>query len=384
MADRAGIDAAGLLDGLDDEHARDERVALVSELLDGGFTLDQLREAARRNRLALLPIDRVLDPADVTLTAIDVAERSGMPLEFLRRLWRSLGLAEAEDTDLAYTEADLEAASTLAPFLAAGLDEDTLLVVGQVLGNGMARLAETLREIVGEALLQVGDSERAVGLRFAQAAENLVPLLNPLLGYVLSVHLKEQVKTDVVMQAELATGHVENGRPIAVCFADLVGFTRLGERVPPGELSAAGRRLTALAVDVARHPVRLVKMIGDAAMLVAPEPEALLTAALELVERAEADPDLMPLRVGVASGDAIVHCGDWLGAPVNLASRVTDVARPGSVLATRAVRDATRPSFAWSFAGARRFKGVRDEVPLYRVRPPDGSTARQRVHSTRS
>jgi adenylate cyclase len=369
MTDPAMIEAAGLLEGVEGERARRERIELVTELLDGGFTLEQVREAARENRLALLPIDLVLHPADVTLTAVDVAERSGMPLDFLRRLWRSLGLAEAEDTDLAYTDADLAAASTLAPFLAAGLDEDTLLVVAQVLGNGMSRLAETLREIVGEALMQAGDTERAVGLRYAQAAENLVPLLNPLLGYVLSVHLKDQVKTDVVMQTELSTGRVENGRPIAVCFADLVGFTSLGERVPPGELSAAGRRLTALAVDVARHPVRLVKMIGDAAMLVAPEPEQLLHAALELVERAEADPDLMPLRVGMASGEAIVHCGDWLGAPVNLASRVTDIARPASVLATRAVRDAAGPQFSWSFAGARRVKGVRREVRLYRARP---------------
>jgi adenylate cyclase len=179
-----------------------------------------------------------------------------------------------------------------------------------------------------------------------------------------------------VMQVELTTGHVENGRPIAVCFADLVGFTSLGERVPPGELSAAGRRLTALAVDVARYPVRLVKMIGDAAMLVAPEPEPLLHAALELVELAESDADLMPLRVGMASGDAIVHCGDWLGAPVNLASRITDVARPGSVLATRGVRDAARESFAWSSTGPRRFKGVRDEVRLYRARPAGSSRNR--------
>jgi adenylate cyclase len=232
----------------------------------------------------------------------------------------------------------------------------------------MARLAETLREVVGDALLQADDSEQALGLRYAQAAEHLVPLLNPLLAYVLSVHLREQVKSDVVLQTELTTGRVAGARPITVCFADLVGFTKLGERVPPDELSAAGRRLTALAVEAARPPVRLVKMIGDAAMLVSPEPEPLLHAALELVDAAEASPDVTPLRVGVATGDAIVHCGDWLGAPVNLASRVTDAARPGSVLATSAVRKSAEAGFAWSYAGRRRFKGVRDEVSLYRVR----------------
>ena len=74
------------------------------------------------------------------------------------------------------------------------------------------------------------------------------------------------------------------------------------------------------------------------------------------------------LRAGIASGQAIPQSGDWYGAPVNLASRVTDLARPGSVLATKPVRDAAEDSFAWSYAGARHLKGVKGDVPLYRVR----------------
>jgi adenylate cyclase len=373
MSRRAEIEAAGILDGLDDERARRDRAELAEQLLDGGFSLDEVREAARGDRLALLPVDRALNPPDIELTSVEVAERSGVPLEFLTRMWRALGLAETDDDEVAYSKTDLEAAAALAPFLAAGLGEEPLVLIGEVLGQGMWRLADTLREIVGEALLEAGDSEAAVSLRYTQAAEHLVPLLNPLLGYVLNVHLKEQVRTAVVLQSELTSGRGVEARPITVCFADLVGFTRLGERVPPGELSAAGRRLTSMAVEAARPPVRLVKMIGDAAMMVSPEPEALLDAAMSLVEQSEREGESMPaLRVGVASGDAIVHCGDWLGAPVNLASRVTDVARPGSVLVTRDVRDAARPGFAWSSAGARRFKGIRDEVRLYRARrvPP--------------
>ena len=113
--------------------------------------------------------------------------------------------------------------------------------------------------------------------------------------------------------------------------------------------------------------MRLVKMIGDAAMLVSPEPEPLIRAGLALAAN---ETDLPPLRVGVASGVAILHCGDWLGAPVNLARRVTGVARPGTVLATRAVRDAAAGEFHWSRAGTRRLKGIREPVPLYRVREP--------------
>jgi adenylate cyclase len=158
-----------------------------------------------------------------------------------------------------------------------------------------------------------------------------------------------------------------------VCFADLVGFTRLGDRVAPAELGGAARRLTDMAVEAARPPVRLVKMIGDAALLVAPEPAPLVEAALALAADAERAGDAMPsLRVGVAHGMAVADGGDWYGAPLNLASRVSDVARPGSVLATSEVRDALAsspaPAFAWSFAGRRRLRGVRAEVSLYRVR----------------
>jgi adenylate cyclase len=174
----------------------------------------------------------------------------------------------------------------------------------------------------------------------------------------------------VVTQAELDTGRFAMGREMTICFADLVGFTRLGERVDLVDLGSAGRRLTDLATEAARPPVRLVKMIGDAAMFVSPDTEPLVEAALELAAEVERHGDTMPpVRVGMARGQAISDAGDWFGAPVNLASRITSVARPASVLASAEVRDAAPDSFAWSAAGRRRFKGVRSDVSLYRVRP---------------
>jgi adenylate cyclase len=72
--------------------------------------------------------------------------------------------------------------------------------------------------------------------------------------------------------------------------------------------------------------------------------------------------------VGVASGEAVAHSGDWYGPPINLASRIAAISRPDSVLATKRVRDRTLDSFDWSNAGRRRFKGVRGEVRLFRAR----------------
>ena len=124
-----------------------------------------------------------------------------------------------------------------------------------------------------------------------------------------------------------------------------------------------------MAADVVRSPVRLVKTIGDAAMLVSSDSSPLLDAALELVDLANDEgQDFPQLRSGISRGDAVERLGDWYGRPVNVASRVTAIARPGSVLATAAVHDSATDEFAWSRAGRRRLKGVRDPVPLYRAR----------------
>ena len=127
--------------------------------------------------------------------------------------------------------------------------------------------------------------------------------------------------------------------------------------------------------SLTQPPVRLVKTIGDAAMLASPEPKALLDATLTLIDAADAEGEEFPqLRAGAALGQALPRAGDWYGRPVNLASRITDVARPGSLLVdrelhNRVVADESAPdAYRWSFAGERRMKGVRGPVPLFRAR----------------
>jgi adenylate cyclase len=124
--------------------------------------------------------------------------------------------------------------------------------------------------------------------------------------------------------------------------------------------------------------VRLVKTIGDAAMLVSPEPAALVDAALTLVEAAEGEgEDFPPLHAGIALGPVVSRGGDFYGRSVNLASRIAAIAWPGSVLCDNAVHDAAEEAFRWSFAGERRVKGVKRPVRLWRARrpsPEDGAT----------
>jgi adenylate cyclase len=91
---------------------------------------------------------------------------------------------------------------------------------------------------------------------------------------------------------------------------------------------------------------------------------------LTLVEATEADEALPQLRAGLSYGPAVSRAGDWFGSPVNLASRVTSVSRPGAVLVSEAAREriGENSSFRWSFAGARHLKGIQDDVKLFRAR----------------
>jgi len=337
-------------------------------LHDSGVPLDELKSAAAEERLTLLPVEQVLR-GDDKYSARELAEKTGLSLEVLERQWQALGLPVADDDAKAYGDDDLKGAELLKQFIDAGLPEDGIRQVARVMGEGMRRIADASMELVGRSLVQPGDTERDAGLRYAAVAEQLVPVMGPELQYVWRVHLRELVRNDVVSRASLAAGRIEGTETVTVCFADLVGFTKLGEELAPDDLSRVADRLTELASNVAQQPVRLVKTIGDAAMLVGRDAEAVVDTALELVRRAdEAGDEFPPLRSGIAHGVALERAGDWYGSPVNTASRVTGVARPGSVLCTDDARRAAGDAFRWSPAGRRRLKGVGEPVRLFRAR----------------
>jgi adenylate cyclase len=370
MADVPDFAAEGLLDGLDEEREREARVQLLEQLHDDGVSLDELRQAVAEDRLALLPVERVFSGED-RYTLEDLARESGLDVEFLERERRAMGLSVPDRDVRAFGEDDIEAARGTAAFAAAGIPEEQAIEVVRVVGASMARVAAAMRATTGEALARPGDTERDLGLRIAEFAQFASENWGRWLAYVLQQHMLEQLRGDVITQTELASGRIIPGaREVGIAFADLVGFTRLGERRPADELGAVAERLAEMSAAVADPPVRLVKTIGDAAMLASPEPEPLLDATLSLVAAAEAEGDDFPqLRAGVALGPALPRQGDWYGHTVNVASRVTGVARADSVLATEPVHDALAESYRWSFAGERRLKNIKEPVKLYRARP---------------
>jgi adenylate cyclase len=366
------FEAEGLLEGIDDPDEREARLELLRQLEADGCTRDELKRAVADGRLALLPVERVLTGGGRRYTSDEVAELAGLDGEFLDQVWRALGLALSEPGEPDFGEYELEGARQVKRFLDAGMSREGILEISRVMGSSMATLAASIGDVFGEAFIEAGDTERDVAVRYAEASRELVPMLGPTLENVLRIHQREFVRQAAVFAEERATGRLVDSLPITVCFADLVGFTKLGERIPPGELGAVAGKLTDIAGDLAAPPVRLVKTLGDGVMLVSRETDRLIATALEVVETADSQGEGFPqLRAGVAHGEALSRAGDWYGRPVNLASRITGFARPGSVVAEKEAREAAGDHYRWSFAGKRRLKGIRGDVQLYRVRAPE-------------
>jgi adenylate cyclase len=371
-----GIDfaAEGLLDGLEGDD-RATRLELLEQLSADGISLDELRAATRDGRLLFVGAERMISGIPRYSTR-QVSERAGVSPEFVMALRRANGLPVPDIDAVVCSEADIDGALLARRFLEAGVSEEQQLAVVRVLGRGLAQAAEVMRATVLEIALEPGASEAQLARRIAAQVEGFMPMIGPMLEQMARLHLRHMVRTEAISAAERADGMLPGAREVTVAFADLVGFTRLGEEVDAGELGRVAQRLVGLTVEHLRGQVRLVKTIGDAAMLVSPDAPTLLEVALDLVDAADAEgKDFPQLRIGVASGAALSRAGDWYGRPVNIASRITTIARPGSVLATRAVRDASGNGYRWSSAGARSLKGVDEPVRLYRVRRTRGEDA---------
>jgi adenylate cyclase len=356
-------DAEGLLEG--DDEARAARRKLLDKLHAEGVPLDDLRRAVAEQRLALLPVDRLLS-SEARYTAREIAERTGLELEWFQNQRQVLGLAVPGPDERVYGDADLESAKLGSQYRDVGLPDEDALEAQRVLGRGMARYAEAVRNLIGQTFLEGGTDEAELATRLEAVTKVLMPLAGPWLEYVFSLHMLEALRQEVVTAEQLATGRLDSDRSCAVAFADIVGFTELGETIPSDELGSVAGRLSRLAAEVVEPPVKVVKEIGDAVMLVAPEPAVLVEATLRLVEGG--DEGFPAIRAGVAYGPAVNRWGDWYGSTVNVASRLTERARPASVLTTEAVRDAVGDGFEWSYAGEKKLKGLSSPLKAYRAR----------------
>jgi adenylate cyclase len=270
------------------------------------------------------------------------------------------------------SDEDVEAARLLAGMIEAGLPADGLIEAARISGQWLPTLAQAVVRMVGESFLRPGDTELDVARRYRAVAEELRPLLGGMLENHLTQHLRQAIRSEVLSQDQVAAGgNAGRAAPVAVGFADLSGFTRMGARVPADEVGRVASRLATLTGQSLVAPARPVKYLGDAVMLMSPDPSALVETMHRLNAAVDAeDGDLPPLHAGAAYGPAVSRAGDWFGHTVNLASRIADVARAGAVLGDAGLREATGGAYVWTRLPRRHLHGLPGRVELYRLRGP--------------
>lgn len=366
MASDADFEAMGLLDGLEDD-ARQERIDLIAWLLDRGFTIDRILGSV--GAPLNLPASQAIGDDGEYVSARDICQANGIDIEFLQRIHCAVGLPRFDDPDAPMLlRVDGEAAAQARMILDLGIGGEDVIAVLRVMKESLGHAAAVMREAALKAILKPGATEIEVAEATEALALRAAPSFGPMMEALLRLELRRNFDTEAVTAAERAAGILPGARQMTVCFADLTGFTQLGEVIPPEDLERVANRLAELANEVSASPVRYVKSIGDAVMLVSSEPVPLVCAMLDLVDAAAAN-DLPRLRTGVATGCAVTRAGDWFGSPVNVASRVTAAAEPGAVLIAESTRDVIgdEGGYHWTSIGARQLKGVSGEVKLFRV-----------------
>ena len=274
-------------------------------------------------------------------TRRQAAERAGIPLELASQLWRALGFASVADDAPAFTDGDVTALGNAAVLVAAGLvDQAALRTVTRMVGQSMSRLAEWQARL----LLELAARQPEIG--GTQLAE-FVARADPVLEQV-QMHVWRRQLADAVQRLLGEPAGDAGSVALTVGFADLAGYTTLSRQLGIDELSAVLEEFETLTADlVAEQHGQVIKTIGDEVLFTVPVPGAAAELASQLQERAAAA-GLPSLRVGLALGPVLARYGDVYGPVVNIASRLTGLARPGTVLVDQELAGALAGDPAWS------------------------------------
>lgn len=297
-------------------------------------------------------------------TIEEVAAEHGVDPAAIVATRRALGLPAQRATPTYGAELD-EHAELLRFALEAGVPIEALVTLDRTIGTAMASIVGATQDMVRDLLGDTPAAER--DLAAAELVQTLLPALDRVLVRTFREHGRQLLAQEAVAQALLDDGAAEpQARTVAVGFADLVGFTALGQREGAAQLARVAGELERLALDALAPGASLVKVLGDGVLLVAEQPAALLATATRLRDAVRGDGKLPELRVGLALGPALPRAGDWYGPAVNLASRLTALAPVGGVVADPTFAAAT-PDAPWTAAGRREVRGLEGPVALQRL-----------------
>lgn len=336
------IAAAGLLD-VDASSVADRRT-LIEYLLELGCTVDEMVDAHRRGRLFALGGDRILRPGARTFTFAQAAEQLGTDEDLVGRLWRALGLPASSLGEGVMSAREVEAFAPVT-VLAELVGPERVVELARGIGAGLARIGEVTqaagRTVSPESATATSSSETETAAFWVTYAP-YVRAVGPVLDVFFAHHF------------ELARDHFERSDSwdlmlrglarLAVGFVDVSGFTTMAESL--GEMDFANLIVSftnTVSDTVAERGGRVIKFVGDAAMIVAPSAVVLAEITEELVRGETLAGQGLSLHAGLAHGELLARDGDYFGSPVNLASRLSALAESGTVMATEGVGHALAP-----------------------------------------
>ncbi|MEP6814490.1 MAG: adenylate/guanylate cyclase domain-containing protein [Marmoricola sp.] len=267
------------------------------------------------------------------LTSDDVARASGFTADDTRRFWRALGFADA-GTQAAFTAADVKALSVIGAIVEEGaIDEEMVLRMTRAVGHTVARLADWEVATLVSRVDQLESGDQATGSRIGSALrliEEIGPSFEELLIYSWRRHLAAAVARAEALGANddaLRTAEVTVG------FADLVGFSAYSNEHTQGEIGETVEVFETRCSDaVAHRRGRVIKTLGDSVLFVCEEPAQAYDVSADIVRQIGGDDALPDVRVGLATGPVVLRLGDVFGPAVNLAARMTAVARRNRVV----------------------------------------------------
>lgn len=275
-------------------------------------------------------LQRAILAQDTDLTSEQVAEVAGIPVADARRLWRALGFPDPGD-EAAFGQADADALASIQGAVEQdGLDLDTIVRMTRAVGQTVARLADWEVAILTSEIERQLETEHGRLDEARRMVETIGPGFESLLVYAWRRHLAAAVS-----RIELLGDH-EDDQHVAeatVGFADLVSFTALTNELDEDQIGDLVEIFESRCHDVvADRAGRVVKTLGDSVLFLADSAEEGIDIALDIVAVIGGDDRLPDVRLGLATGPVVLRQGDVYGPSVNLAARLTTVARRNRVI----------------------------------------------------
>jgi adenylate cyclase len=305
-----------------------------------------------------------------------LSDKTGIPLDLLRVVRTAVGFAEPRPEDIV-REDELSVVPVIELQLSMGFRPVVIESWLRVCADSLRRIADTetdwWRTQVELPLLQGGMTEPEMLDAQAHAGSQMTPLLERALLGIYRVQQEhawsKSAVEDVENALEKAGLHSRLRRPPAVSFLDISGYTRLTEELGDEAAADLAARVASLVGRSSQeHGGQPVKWLGDGVMFYFPDPGQSVVAALDMVE-GMATHALPPARVGIQAGPVVFQEGDYFGRTVNVAARIAEYARPGEVLVTQDVVNASDgTSVTFSEIGAVELKGVSGALRLHLAR----------------